>query len=40
MIFRWMNGVTAEDRIRNRYVGEIIGVTSIVEKIRENRLKK
>jgi len=36
---RWMSGVTREDRIRNEYVRGCIGVSSIVDKTRENRLR-
>ena len=34
----WMSGVTREDRIRNEYIRGNIGVASIVDKLRENRL--
>jgi len=34
-----MSGVTREDRIRNKCVRDNIGVTSIVVKIKENRLR-
>jgi len=34
-----MSGVTREDRIRNKYVRGSICVVSIVEKMRENRLR-
>jgi len=36
---RWTSGVTREDRTRNEYVRAVIGVTSIVGKMRENSLK-
>jgi len=32
-----MNGITREDRIRNKYVRGSIGVTSIVDKMSENK---
>jgi len=38
-MLRWMNGVTREDRIRNKYVRGSIGVVSIVDRMRENRLR-
>jgi hypothetical protein len=38
-MLKWMSEVTREDRIRNEYVRGSIGVASIVDKIRENRLK-
>jgi hypothetical protein len=38
-ILRWMSGVTREDKIRNEYVRSNISVTSIVDKMRENRPK-
>lgn len=38
-MFRWMNGVIREDKIKNKHVRSSIGVAFIVEKIRENRLK-
>jgi len=34
-----MSGVTREDRIQNEYVRGSIGVKSIVDKIRENRIR-
>jgi len=34
-----MRGVTRKDRIRNEYIKGSIGVASIVDKIRENRLR-
>jgi hypothetical protein len=37
-MFRWMSKVTKEDRIRNKYVRSSIGVGSMVNKIRENKL--
>ncbi|XP_008182942.1 uncharacterized protein LOC103309399 [Acyrthosiphon pisum] len=41
MMFRWMSGVTREDRIINEYLFKRyrIGVASIVDKMRENRLR-
>jgi len=33
---RWKSGVTREDPIRNEYVS--IGVASVVDKMRKNRL--
>ena len=38
-MLRWMSGVTSEDRIKNKYVRGSIGVASIVDKMRENRLR-
>ena len=38
-MLRWMSGVTREDRIKNEYVRGSIGVASIVDKMRENRLR-
>eukprot|EP00102_Acyrthosiphon_pisum_P026090 XP_016663300.1 PREDICTED: uncharacterized protein LOC107884852 [Acyrthosiphon pisum] len=38
-MLRWMSGVTREDRIRNEYIRDSIGVASIVDKMRENRLR-
>ena len=35
----WMSGVTREDKIRNEYIRGSIGVASIVDKMRENRLR-
>lgn len=34
-ILRWMSG---EDNIENEYIKNVIGVASIVEKVKENRL--
>jgi len=34
-----MSGVTKEDRIKNKYVRGSIGVASILDKMRENRLR-
>lgn len=34
-----MSGMTRKDRIRNGYVRGSIGVISIVDKVRENRLR-
>jgi hypothetical protein len=36
---RWLSGVITEDRIRNEYVRGSIGVATIVDKMRENRLR-
>jgi hypothetical protein len=38
-MLRCMVGVTREDIIRNKYVRGSIGVASIVDKKRENRLR-
>ena len=38
-MLRWMSGVTREDKIRNEYIRGSIGVASIVDKMRENRLR-
>ncbi|KAL4082969.1 hypothetical protein QTP88_023973 [Uroleucon formosanum] len=38
-MLRWISGVTREDKIKNEYVSGSIGVASIVNKMRENRLK-
>ena len=38
-MLRWMSGVTREDKIRNKYIRGSIGVASIVDKMRENRLR-
>jgi hypothetical protein len=35
-MFRWMSGITREDRIRNEYVRGSINVVSIVDKMRKN----
>jgi len=37
-MLRWMNGMTREDRIRNLY-GRSIGIASVMDKMRENRLR-
>jgi hypothetical protein len=37
-MFRWTSGVTIKNKIRNKYVRGSIGVTSIMDKMRENRL--
>lgn len=39
-MFRWMSGVTKEDRVSNKYVRGSIGVPSIVNKLRENILNE
>jgi len=33
-----MSGVTREDRVRKKYIRRSIGVASIMDKMRENRL--
>jgi hypothetical protein len=38
-MLRWMSGVARENRIRNKYVRGCIGVASVVDKMRENRLR-
>jgi hypothetical protein len=38
-MLRWMNGVTREDSINNKYVRGSIGVASIVNKMIKNRLR-
>lgn len=38
-ILRGVSGVTREDKIRNNYIRGSIEVTSIIKKIRENRLR-
>lgn len=35
----WMSGVSKENRIRNKYVIGSIGVLSIVDEMKENRLR-
>jgi len=37
-MLRWMIGVLGEGRIRNEYITGSIGVTSIVDKMREKKL--
>jgi hypothetical protein len=37
-MLRWTSGVAREDRIRNEYVRDSISVSSIVGKMRENRV--
>jgi len=39
IMLRWMSGVTREDRVRNQYGRGAIGVASIIDKMRENRLR-
>jgi len=39
IMLRWMSWVTREDRIRNEYVRGSVRVMSIVDKMRENRLR-
>jgi hypothetical protein len=38
-IFIWMSGVTREDIISKGYVRGSIGISSIVDKTRKNRLR-
>ncbi|KAL4135686.1 hypothetical protein QTP88_007282 [Uroleucon formosanum] len=38
-MLRWMSGVTRENIINNEYVRVSIGVASIVDKVRENKLR-
>jgi len=38
-MLRWMSGKTRHDRIRNDSIRERVGVTPIVEKLVENRLR-
>jgi hypothetical protein len=38
-MLRWMSGLTREYRIRNEYVRDGIGVVSIVNNVRENKLR-
>ena len=38
-ILRWMCGNTRRDKVRNEYIRTKIGVASIEEKMRENRLR-
>jgi hypothetical protein len=38
-MLRWMSGKTRQDRIRNDTIRERVGVTPIVEKLVENRLR-
>jgi len=38
-MFRWINRVTGEDRIKNEYIRGSIGIASIMAKMRENRFK-
>jgi hypothetical protein len=38
-LLKWMSRVTREDRIRNSYVRGSIGVASIMDKMRENRMR-
>jgi hypothetical protein len=35
-----MNGITREDRIKNKYVRGSIGIPPIVDKIRQRRRKR
>lgn len=38
-MLKWMSVVTREDRIRNKYVRDKIGIASIEDKMRETRLR-
>jgi len=38
-MIRWMSGVTREDKIRNGHVRGSVCVASIVDKMRENKLR-
>lgn len=38
-MLRWLSGVKREDRIRKKYVRDNIDIVSIVDNMRENRLK-
>ena len=38
-ILRWMRGNTRRDKVRNKDIRTKIGVASIEEKMRENRLR-
>lgn len=38
-MLRWMCGHTRKDRLRNEVIREKVGVASIEEKMRENRLR-
>jgi len=38
-MLRWMSEVIGEDRIRNEYIRESVGIASIMDKMRENKLK-
>jgi hypothetical protein len=38
-MLRWISGVTREDIRRKKYVRRTIGIVSIVDKMRENRLR-
>jgi hypothetical protein len=38
-MLRWISGVTREERIKNEYVRDSVGVASIVDKMRENILR-
>ena len=38
-ILRWMCGNTRREKVRNEYIRTKIGVASIVEKMKENRLR-
>ena len=38
-LLRWMCGKTGNDRIRNANIRDMVGVASIEDKLRENRLR-
>jgi len=38
-IFRWMSEVEKEDKIRNEYVRGSIGVASIIDEMKDSRLR-
>jgi len=38
-MLRWISEMTREDRIRNEYIRESLKVASIMDKMRENRLR-
>ncbi|XP_019256402.1 PREDICTED: uncharacterized protein LOC109234803 [Nicotiana attenuata] len=38
-MFRWMNGYTRRDKIRNEAIREKVGVASVEDKMRESRLR-
>jgi len=39
-VFKWMNGVTKDDKLRNEYIRCSLGVVSIIDKIRENSKRR
>ena len=38
-ILKWICGKTLKDRISNKHIRELVGVTPIEDKMRENRLR-